>query len=399
MQYKKTAHPVLIAGGGIGGLAAALALVRQGYEVKVLEQAAQMGEIGAGLQVGPNGFAAFDALGVGEQARSLAVYTDYMVMHDAIDASQVGHIPTGEAFRARFGNPYAVIHRADAHKSLLDGVVDCGRVEVAVSTTVERIEQDENGVVVYDRNGGQHRGVALIGADGVKSAVRAQYVGDDARISGHVVYRAVVNKDDFPADLRWNAAAIWVGPSCHLVHYPLRGGEQYNVVVTFHSRDKEEWSVREGSREEVQSYFTDICPQARQLIDLPKDWKRWATADREPIAQWTFGRVALLGDAAHPTLQYLAQGACMAMEDGVTLGEALRVNEGDWASAFAHYERSRVARTARVVLSAREMGRIFHAKGVERMVRNELWRGRTPDRFYDAVEWLYGWTRENCLAP
>ncbi len=389
---------MLIAGGGIGGLAAALALVRQGYQVKVLEQASELGEIGAGLQVGPNGFAAFDALGVGEQARARAVYTDYMVMHDAIDASRVGHIPTGEAFRARFGNPYAVIHRADAHQSLLDGVIASGRVELAVSTAVDRVEQSDDGVVVYDRNGGQHHGVALIGADGVKSAVRAQYVGDEARVSGHVVYRAVVAKDDFPADLRWNAAAIWVGPNCHLVHYPLRGGEQYNVVVTFHSRDKEVWSVREGSREEVQSYFTDICPQARQLIDLPKDWKRWATADREPIAQWTFGRVALLGDAAHPTLQYLAQGACMAMEDGVTLGEALRVHNGNSAAAFAHYERSRVARTARVVLSAREMGRIFHAKGVERLVRNDLWKDRSPERFYDAVEWLYGWTSERCLA-
>jgi 3-hydroxybenzoate 6-monooxygenase len=398
MNQGRDALPVLVAGGGIGGLSAALALVRQGYSVKVLEQAAELGEIGAGLQVGPNGFAAFDALGVGEQARSRAVYTDYMVMHDAIDASQVGHIPTGEAFRKRFGNPYAVIHRADAHKSLLEGVLACGRVEVAVSTTVECVEQDANGVTVFDRTGRQHRGVALIGGDGVKSAVRAQFVGDEARVSGHVVYRAVVNKDEFPADLRWNAAAIWVGPNCHLVHYPLRGGEQYNVVVTFHSRDKEEWSVREGSREEVQSYFTDICPQARQLIDLPKDWKRWATADREPIAQWTFGRVALLGDAAHPTLQYLAQGACMAMEDGVTLGEALRVHNGNWSAAFAHYQRSRVARTARVVLSAREMGRIFHAKGVERMVRNDLWKGRTPERFYDAVEWLYGWTNENCLV-
>jgi 3-hydroxybenzoate 6-monooxygenase len=398
MKAKSTASPVLIAGGGIGGLAAALALVRQGYSVKVLEQAAQMGEIGAGLQIGPNGFAAFDALGVGAQARSRAVYTDYMVMHDAIDASPVGHIPTGDEFRARFGNPYAVIHRADAHKALLDGAIASGGVDLAVSTTVVRVEQDEHGVVAFDSTGAEHRGAALIAADGVKSAVRAQYVGDEARVSGHVVYRAVVERHEFPEDLRWNAAAIWVGPHCHLVHYPLRGGEQYNVVVTFHSRDKEEWGVREGSREEVQSYFTEICPQARKLIDLPKQWKRWATADREPIADWTFGRVTLLGDAAHPTLQYLAQGACMAIEDGVTLGEALRVHDGDWSAAFAHYQRSRVARTARVVLSAREMGRIFHAKGVERMVRNALWKDRTPERFYDAVEWLYGWTQERCLA-
>lgn len=398
MNAGQSTLPVLVAGGGIGGIAAALALVRQGFSVKVLEQASELGEIGAGIQLGPNAFAAFDALGIGEIARTRAVYTDEMVMHDALDETLVGRIPTGEAFRQRFGNPYAVIHRADVHKSLLEGAEASERIEVLTSTSVQRIEQDADGVIVHDARGNTHRGIALIGADGVKSAVRRQYVGDEARVSGHVVYRAVADKKDFPADLQWNAASIWVGPNCHLVHYPLRGGEQYNVVVTFHSREKEEWSVREGSREEVQSYFEGICAKARQLIDLPKDWKRWATADREPIGQWTFGRATLLGDAAHPTLQYLAQGACMAMEDAVTLGEALRVSGNDFGKAFELYQRSRVARTARVVLSAREMGRIFHAKGVERLVRNDLWKGRTPERYYDAMEWLYGWTVDNCLA-
>jgi 3-hydroxybenzoate 6-monooxygenase len=390
--------PVLVAGGGIGGIAAALALVRRGFTVKVLEQSPQLGEIGAGIQLGPNGFAAFDALGIGETARSRAVYTDEMVMHDALDETLVGRIPTGAAFRERFGNPYAVIHRADVHGSLLEGAQATGRVEVATSTQVQRVEQDDAGVTVFDAKGARHRGIALIGADGVKSAVRRQYVGDAARVSGHVVYRAVVEREDFPIDLQWNAASIWVGPNCHLVHYPLRGGEQYNVVVTFHSRESEEWSVREGSRAEVLSYFEGICPRARQLIELPKSWKRWATADREPIAHWNHGRVTLLGDAAHATLQYLAQGACMAMEDAVTLGEALRASDNDFAKAYALYQRSRVARTARVVLSAREMGRIFHAQGVERLVRNELWKGRSPERFYDAMEWLYGWTVNNCLA-
>ncbi len=365
----------------------------------MFEQAAEIGEIGAGIQLGPNAFAAFDALGIGEEARSLAVYTDEMVMHDAIDETLVGRIPVGAAFRARFGNPYAVIHRADMHLALLHAAERTQRVEIATSICIQRIEQpDDHSVTAVDTKGRVHHGSALIGADGVKSAVRGQYVGDEARVSGHVVYRAVVERCDFPADLRWNAAAIWVGPNCHLVHYPLRGGEQYNVVVTFHSREQEQWSVREGSRAEVQSYFEGICARARQLIDLPKDWTRWATADREPIAQWIHGRAALLGDAAHPTLQYLAQGAGMALEDAVTLGEALRVHGGDWRRAFAHYERSRVARTARVVLSSREMGRIFHARGVERLVRNDLWQGRTPERYYDALEWLYGWKVENCLA-
>ena len=389
---------VLVAGGGIGGIAAALALSREGFTVQVLEQAAEFGEIGAGIQLGPNAFAAFDALGIGGHARRRAVQTDEMVMHDALDGSLVGRIPTGDAFQARFGKPYAVIHRADVHLALLEAAQASGRVELRTSTAVRHVEQDETGVTVHDSRGGRHRGVALIGADGVKSAVRRQYVGDEARVSGHVVYRAVVDRKDFPVDLQWNAASIWVGPNCHLVHYPLRGGEQYNVVVTFHSREPEQWSVREGSRAEVQSYFDGICPRARQLIDLPKDWKRWATADRDPIGQWTFGRTVLLGDAAHPTLQYLAQGACMALEDAVTLGAALRVHEHDFPSAFAHYQRSRVSRTARVVLSAREMGRIFHAKGVDRLVRNDLWRGRSPERFYDALEWLYGWTAETCLA-
>ena len=392
-------RPVIVAGAGIGGLAAALALTRQGWSVRVLEQAQQLGEIGAGIQLGPNAFAAFDALGVGEQARSLAVYTDEMVMFDALDETLVGRIPLGADFRQRFGNPYAVIHRADVHQALLQGAQASGRVELLTGTAVVRVQQHADFVTVTDSHGHEHEGAALVGADGVKSAVRQQLVGDTARVSGHVVYRAVVERSAFPADLPGSAASIWVGPDCHLVHYPLRDGELYNVVVTFHSRQPEDWGVSEGSREEVQSYFQGICPRARQLIDLPRSWKRWATADREPIAQWSHGRVTLLGDAAHPMLQYLAQGACMALEDAVTLGAAVRQHSGDFAPALALYEKSRVARTARVVLSAREMGRIYHAKGVERLVRNDLWKGRTPQRFYDAMEWLYGWRVQHCLAP
>ncbi|MEO8836123.1 MAG: 3-hydroxybenzoate 6-monooxygenase [Caldimonas sp.] len=391
-------RPVIVAGGGIGGLAAALALAQRGFRVRVLEQAAEIGEIGAGVQLAPNAFAAFDALGVGSAARARAVYTDRMVMMDAVDESLVAEIPTGAAFQERFGNPYAVIHRADVHLSLFEGVQAEPGVELLTSTRVTSFEQDAGGVSVVDASGARHRGIALVGCDGVKSAVRAQTVGDDVRISGHVVYRAVVDKADFPEDLRWNAAAVWVGPNCHLVHYPLRGGEQYNVVVTFHSREPETWSVTEGSQAEVLSYFEGIGPRARRLLQLPKSWKRWATADRAPIATWTHGRATLLGDAAHPLLQYLAQGACMAMEDAVTLGRALAATDDDIDAAFALYQRSRVPRTARVVLMTREMGRLYHAQAVERLVRNELWKGRTPERFYDALEWLYGWTAEGCLV-
>jgi 3-hydroxybenzoate 6-monooxygenase len=398
MTATSPTRPILVAGGGIGGLAAALALARQGFAVKVLEQAASIGEIGAGIQLGPNAFSAFDALGIGERARERAVYTDRIVMMDAVDESEVASMPVGDEFRKRFGNPYAVSHRADVHGALLEGARRDGHIELATSTRIDRVERDGAGVRAIDGEGGRHEGVALIGCDGVKSSVRQQFVGDPVRVSGHVVYRAVVDTRDFPEDLKWNAPCVWAGPDCHLVHYPLRGGEQYNVVVTFHSRKPEEWGVTEGSREEVLSYFDGIGDRPRQLLDLPKSWKRWATADREPIAKWSYGPVTLLGDAAHPMMQYLAQGACMAMEDAVTLGEAVRASGGDFEAAFARYERSRVARTARVVLLTREMGRIYHAKGVERLVRNDLWKGRTPGRYYDSLEWLYGWRVENCLA-
>ncbi len=391
------AQPILIAGGGIGGFAAALALAKRGFKVKVLEQAPEIGEIGAGIQLGPNAFNAFDALGIGDRARARAVYTDYMVMHDALDEYRVGRIETGDAFRKRFGNPYAVIHRADIHSSLVEGAQANGDIEIITSCRITDVAQDENGVTVTDQNGQIYAGQALIGADGVKSVVREKYVGDLALVTGHVVYRAVVPKAEFPEDLQWNAASIWVGPNCHLVHYPLRGGEEYNVVVTFHSREQEEWGVKDGSKEEVLSYFQNVCPKARQLIELPKSWKRWATADRDPIDQWTYGRMTLLGDAAHPTTQYMAQGACMAMEDAVTLGEALRISDNNITQAFAIYQQARVSRTARIVLSSREMGKLYHAQGVQRLVRNDLWRDRTSERFYDAMEWLYNWNVDNCL--
>lgn len=388
----------IIAGGGIGGMAAALSLARLGMAVTVLEQAATLGEIGAGIQLAPNAFAALDALGVGERTRTKAVFTERLVMMDAVDATEVGTFVVDAAFRERFANPYAVIHRADIHGAILDTVRTSPLITFVTSSQVASVAEDDHGVTVLDASGRSFRADVLIGCDGVKSVVREHIVGDSVRVSGHVVYRAVVDAADMPADLRWNAPVVWAGPNCHLVHYPLRNGEQYNLVVTFHSREQEQWNVRDGSKEEVLSYFTGIAEQPRQLLHKPTSWRRWSTADRDPVANWSSPRITLLGDAAHPMLQYLAQGACMALEDAVTLGEAVKACDFDMAQAFQLYQRSRIARTARVVLSAREMGRLYHAHGVERLVRNDLWRGRSNQQFYDALTWLYGWTAQTCLA-
>lgn len=395
---KNPPQSVIVVGGGIGGLAAALALTRQGIAVQLLEQAAHIGEIGAGIQLGPNAFAALDALGVGATARQRAVFTDHIIMMDAVDAREVVRIDTGAAFRERFGGPYAVIHRADIHLSILEAVRQNPLIRFRTSTQIAGVTQDEKRVEVTDTEGNRYQADAVIGADGVKSVIREHLIGDPPRVTGHVVYRAVVERDNMPEELRINAPVLWAGPHCHLVHYPLRGGQQYNLVVTFHSREQEQWGVREGSKEEVLSYFQGIHPRPHQMLDRPTSWKRWATADREPVEQWGQGRITILGDAAHPMTQYMAQGACMALEDAVTLGEAVKRCDHDLQAAFRLYESVRIPRSARVVWSTREMGRLYHARGVERTVRNMLWTGRGQSQFYDALQWLYGWKVENCLA-
>lgn len=399
MVASNSAKPsVIIVGAGIGGIAAAQSLSRLGLAVTVLEQADTLAEIGAGLQLAPNAFAALDALGVGAAVRDRAVFTDRLVMMDAVDCCQVGSFEVGAPFRERFGNPYAVIHRADIHTAILQHVRGNPHIELVVSCHIDSIDQNDKSVTVIARDGRRFQSDYLIGCDGIKSVVRDVVVDDPVRVSGHVVYRSVIPAAEMPEELSWNAPVLWAAPNCHLVHYPLRNGDLYNLVVTFHSREKEIWGVRDGSKEEVLSYFNGIADMPKKLLHCPSSWRRWSTADRHPVENWTKGRITLLGDAAHPTLQYLAQGACMALEDAVTLGEAVRHCEFDMEAAFALYQKSRISRTARVVLSAREMGRLYHAGGIERLVRNDLWKGRSATGFYDALQWLYGWTAADCLA-
>lgn len=385
---------IIVAGGGIGGVSAAMGLANKGYEVVVLEQAAQFGEIGAGIQIGPNAFHAMDYLGVGDAGRATAVYIDRLVMMDGLTGDEVAHIDVGEAFRRRFKNPYAVIHRADLHAVFLEACRSHPKVTLVNNQAVVGYAQTSRGAEVFTASGDRFEGDAVIGADGVRSKIRAQLTGgDELKLSGHVAYRAVLSIDEMPEDLRWNAAALWAGPKCHMVHYPLQGWKTFNLVATFVTDVSNVGANEPGTREEVLDRFGHIVPRARRLLEVPKSWRRWVLADRDPIENWVDGRVALLGDAAHPTHQYFAQGACMAMEDSVMLAYQLEKHRGDFAAAFAEYQAARIVRAYRVVLSSRAIGKhIYHAEGAERLVRNAVMGAKTQAQFYDSLEWLYGGT-------
>ena len=381
----------IIAGGGIGGLATALALAQKGAKSLVLERAAQLGEIGAGIQLGPNAFHSFDQLGVGDAARAIAVYIDNLRLMDALSAEEIVRIPLDAPFRKRFGNPYAVIHRGDLHGVLLRACRENDLIDLQTATEVVGYENEGASVRVHHAKGSL-TGAALIGADGLWSNIRKQVVGDGApRVSGHTTYRSVIPTEQMPDDLRWNAATLWAGPKCHIVHYPLSGWKVFNLVVTYHNDAPEPVAGKPVSNEEVLRGFTHVHPKAQEIIRHGKDWKLWVLCDRNPVSNWVDGRVALLGDAAHPMMQYFAQGACMAMEDAVCLAHQVDSHRGNIDAALEAYRQARVLRTARVQLQSRAIGdHIYHPAGAHAQLRNAMLRAKTPDEMYDTVGWLYG---------
>lgn len=383
---------IIIAGGGIGGLAAALGLAHQGFSVLVLEKAAQLGEIGAGIQLGPNAFHCFDFLGVGEEARKMAVYIDQLRLMDALSGEEIAHVPLDESFRKRYENPYAVVHRGDLHGVLLRACEDNDHITLRVNANVSGFKNRSPGIEVLMADNESVHGAALVGADGLWSNVRKQIVGDGLpRVSGHTTYRSVIPFAQMPESLRWNAATLWAGPKCHIVHYPLSDWKFFNLVVTYHNDALEPVAGKSVSKQEVLKGFEHIHSLPRSIIGIGKDWKLWVLCDREPVTVWQQGKAVLLGDAAHPMLQYMAQGACMAMEDAVCLARQVGQHQGDLGAAFSAYQDLRITRTARVVLASRAMGdHVYHPDGAHAMVRNSMLGSWSFDEFYHRLDWLYG---------
>lgn len=386
---------VLVVGGGIGGLATALACAQAGRQVRVLERAEAFGEIGAGLQLAPNATRILDRLGVLDRVIDAGVLPERLVFNDALTGHRLTHLDLGTGFRHRYAAPYVVLHRSDLLDILLAACREHG-VVLENGSHVTAVADEPDGVTVSCADGTGYEAAVAVAADGLRSGLRAQLSDDEPLCSGYVAYRGAVPIEDVDARGPLSDVLVWFGPGLHLVQYPLRGGRMYNQVAVFRSRRFAAGEPDWGTPEELDEVFSETCAQVRAAV--PALWRdrRWPMFDREPIDDWIAGRTVLLGDAAHPMLQYLAQGACQAIEDAACLADAidrhLPTNSTDAAGvdkALRAYASERIPRTARVQRTARVWGDIWHVDGLARGLRNELFARRDPADFTD-TDWLYG---------
>jgi len=407
---RSAAPDVIVVGGGIGGLSAAFALTRKGLRVRVLERSAEFGEVGAGIQIAPNCTRILHACGLLAEAEELGVRPARMVMKDAVDGSVLTSLDLGD-MEQRYGTPYIVIHRSDLHGLFLRA---CQRAGVDLRTS-QHVTQYENavpgstgpgstgsgstdaGARVLLADGTVHEARLVVAADGLHSVARGQLVGDEPVNSAFVAYRGAVPMEKAREnDISESDVVVYVGPRCHFVQYPLRGGNMFNQVAVFESPKARAGEQDWGTPDELDAAFAHATGNVRKGLPLMWRDRWWRMFDRDPIMTWVYGRIALLGDAAHPPLQYIAQGAIMAIEDGYVLAEHLAANPGDrpepdWDGALAAYQAVRPEHCRRVVTTSRAWGVLWHLDGEKRARRNEILRARDP-RDYSFVDWLYSRT-------
>jgi len=388
---------VLVIGGGIGGLSAALALTRKGLRVRLYERSAEFGEVGAGLQIAPNCTRILEHYGLLDEAGSLGVLPEHMVLKDAVDAGELTRLDLKDLER-RYGFPYMVIHRSDLHGIFLRACVRMG-VELVTDARCVAYENIEGGARVTFAGGMSDEAEIVIAADGLHSVARSLLIHDEAVSSAYVAYRAAVPFDQVRGnDVAEKDVVVYIGPRCHFVQYPLRGGQMFNQVAVFESPKALAGDQDWGTPDELDRAFDGTCAPVQTALPLMWRDRWWRMFDRDPIMKWVTGRIALLGDAAHPPLQYLAQGAVMAIEDGWVLAEHVgaqraqrssRTSGVDWAAALAAYEAVRPEHCRRVITTARKWGELWHHDGMKRLQRNALLRSRdTYD--YAFTDWIYG---------
>jgi len=383
---------VAIVGGGIAGVAAALALARRGFEAQVFEQSARIEELGAGLQLGPNAVRALQSLGAWEQVAPYTFQPRALTVRNGETGAVLSSSNVAEIFERRFGAPYRVAHRGDLMRALAETAKATPGVSFTTGSRVDFAETPPAGcmrLTVAAR--GAVEPEAVIGADGVRSVIRQAVIGDGPpRRSGYVYFRALLPAGNAPEGVSGEDVTVWLLAGVHAVHYPVSAGRQINIVAVAKSDwAGEGWSAM-ASHEEVQTAFAAACPPLAKLLAAPANWLKWAGAVREPVPGWSKGRAVLIGDAAHPTPPFLAQGAAMALEDAVVLARHAAPG-GDIAEAFRAYEADRFARTARMVREAARQGRIYHMDGMMRTLRDLAIRLAPGEATVGRLSWLYSW--------
>lgn len=382
--------PFLIVGGGIGGLATALGVAGIGRNVVVLEQAPEFGEIGAGIQLAPNATAVLKQLGVYDAIAKHAVFPKRLVLMDAISGNELTSLDLGDSFLEHYDSPYMVLHRSDLHKELLNACRADSRITLINNQTVESAQHMDSKTEVKCTDGTKYLSSAVVGADGLWSRMRQMFSDDKPVCSHYVAYRGALPISEVKVDVDLDDVIMWIGPNLHLVQYPVRSKELYNQVVVFKSSKYKEGSEDWGTPEELDEHFGPCCESVRHAVTYIQRQRRWPMYDREPIHNWVSGSVSLIGDAAHPMLQYLAQGACQALEDVACLTELLHKHDDDISGAFQAFQQERMPRTAEVQRSARSWGEIIHAVDpITILLRNTIMNSHKPGDF-SFVDWLYG---------
>ncbi|MDO8278815.1 MAG: FAD-dependent monooxygenase [Burkholderiaceae bacterium] len=385
----------LIAGGGIGGLAAALACAQAGWLVRIYERATALAEVGAGIQLGPNAVRVLRGFGLDAALAAVAARPERLCVRDATHGALLGQLRLGRRALDRYGAPYLTLLRSDLHAALLDAAHRHDGVHFNLNSRVEAVSQNELAVQLMTSDGLTVEGDALIGADGLWSAVREHLLADGLpHETGHLAYRALLRQADLPQAQRCQDSVIaWLGPHMHAVQYPVRGGEWLNLVIVVQGSSAglaADWD-QAGPAEDLRAAMGAVCAPLRELVDQIELWRMWVLHERAPMSgpqQQAQGRVALLGDAAHPMRPYLAQGAGMAIEDAEELGRALALGELDVPLRLRRYALNRWRRNARVQRRSQRNGQIFHATGPLRWGR-DLAMKLLGERLLD-LPWLYG---------
>lgn len=383
---------VLIAGGGIGGLATALALAKRGIASSILERRLLFGEDGAGIQIGPNGTRILEQLGAAEFLKTRIAVPDALRILDAVNGRQLGSFPLGRWIALRHGAPYWVAHRRDLHNALLSAAEREPLIKIRMGFDVSGVREEGGKVTAMSVNEDEARGDVLIAADGAWSALRSRaFAGPATVYTGKCAVRTVVPIEEVPQALNRTEVHLWLGRDVHVVHYPVNAGRAVALVAIFDDRSIAiDWSTP-CDRDWVTARTNSFDPLLRELLAAPDNWRRWSLLALREQPRFIVGRMALLGDSAHPILPFLAQGGVMALEDAVIIADALAGNRSDPAAALAGYAQVRAARVRRVARASARNGRIFHLHGAMAAARNFALAKIPPERFMRRYDWLYGW--------